>query len=257
VDPFRLLTEGGWGARLRAADGASRDDMAVFGVTPRATGGADRLDWQKPPAIGDGIRLAFINPANKLAGAAYATDMRGGIGLAGETWEFEVSCPRADTVTLTWPDLRGLPREYALLLEDMNSGERRYMRTAPVYTYQATGAPGQPDVRRFRLAVQAQGNAPLTFLDFRIAPVRGKGASVSVRLNAGADLRVEVRAPSGRLLRVLQANAVLPNEDTVIPWDGRAAGGKLISAGTYLLTVTARTPEGAVLRRNMAFTLGR
>jgi hypothetical protein len=257
VDPFRLLTDGGWGVRLQAAAGPARDAMAVFGITPRAKTGVDSLDWQKPPAMGDGIRLAFINPANRMAGAVYATDMRPGIGAAGETWEFEVSCPRTDLVALTWPDLRTLPRGYALFLEDLSSGERRYMRTAPVYSYQATGAPGKPDVRRFRLIAQAQGNTPLSFLDFRIAPVRGKGASVSVRLNATADLRVEVRAPSGRLVRILQANAVMPHEDTVIPWDGRAAGGKLIPAGTYLLTVTARSPEGFVLRRNMAFTMGR
>jgi len=257
VDPFRLLTAGGWGVRLQVAAGQTRDIMSVAGVSPNARTGIDGLDWQKPPVMGDGVRLAFIHPANRIAGAAYATDIRPGIGAAGETWEFEVSCPRTDTVALTWPDLRQAPREYELILEDVVSGQRQYMRTVPVYSYHATGTPGQPDVRRFRLVVQARNIAPLSFLDFRVAPVRGKGASVTVRLSAAADLRLEVRAPSGKLLRVLQANAVIPQRDTVIPWDGLATGGKFVPAGTYLLTVTARTPEGFVLRRNMAFAVER
>ena len=257
VDPFRLLTDGGWGIRLQAAAGLTRDAMAVAGINPRARPGIDGLDWQKPPAMGNGVRVAFINPANRIAGAAYATDIRQALAAGGETWEFEVTTPQTETVTLAWPDLRGLPRGYDLILEDLTSGQRRYMRTTPAYLYNATGVTGMPDVRRFRMTVQPQANAPLSFLDFRIAPVRGKGASVSVRMNATADLRVEVRAPSGRLVRVITANAVMPNEDTVIPWDGRAAGGKLIPTGTYLVTVTARSPEGAVLRRNLTFNMGR
>ncbi|MHB9106129.1 MAG: FlgD immunoglobulin-like domain containing protein [Armatimonadota bacterium] len=256
-DPYRLLTDGGWGIRLQATAGMTRDAMAVAGINPKARGGIDGLDWQKPPAMGSGVRVAFINPANRIAGAAYATDIRPGLAAGGETWEFEVTTPQTETVTLAWPDLRGLPRGYDLILEDLTSGQRRYMRTAPAYQYNATGVAGLADVRRFRMTVQPQITAPLSFLDFRIAPTRGKGASVSVRLNATADLRMEVRAPSGKLVRVITANAVLPQEDTLIPWDGLAAGGKLIPAGTYLFTVTARSPEGAVLRRNMAFTIGR
>jgi len=257
TDPYRLLTDGGWGIRLQATAGQARDAMAVFGITPRASDGVDGLDWQKPPAMGHNIRLAFIHPANRIVGAAYATDMRSSIGAAGDTWEFEVSCPSTEMVTLSWPDLRGLPRGYALILEDETSSRRQYMRTSPAYIYQATGGPDRLDVRRFRLTVQAQTNTPLSFTDLRIAPVRGKGASVAVRLNATADLQLEVRAPSGRLVRVLQANAVVPQEETIIPWDGRATGGKLAPTGTYLLTVTARTPDGFVLRRNLAFIMGR
>jgi len=257
VDPFRMLTEGGWGIRLVAAGTTTRDGMAVAGINPKARGGIDGLDWQKPPALGDGVRLAFINPANRIAGATYATDIRPMLTASGETWEFDVTTPQTETVTLSWPDLRGLPRGYEVILEDMTSGQRRYMRTAPAYLYNATGVPGKADVRRFRMVVQPQASAPLSFVDFRIAPVRGKGASVSIRLNATADLRMEVRTLSGKLVRVISTNTVMPNEDTIIPWDGQAIGGKLIPAGTYLLTVTARSPEGYVLRRNMSITMGR
>lgn len=257
VDPFRMLTEGGWGIRLQATAGSTRDAMAVAGINPKARGGIDGLDWQKPPVMGNGVRVAFVNPVNRMAGAAYATDIRQSLAASGEAWEFEVATPQTETVTLSWPDLRGLPRGYEVILEDLTSGQRRYMRTTPAYQYNATGVAGMADVRRFRMVVQPQANAPLSFLDFRIAPVRGKGASVSIRMNATADLRVEVRAPSGKLVRVLTTNAVMPNEDTIIPWDGSATGGKLIPAGTYLLTVTARSPEGYVLRRNMTVNMGR
>jgi hypothetical protein len=47
------------------------------------------------------------------------------------------------------------------------------------------------------------------------------------------------------------------NEQVTIPWDGRANGGKLLPTGTYLITVTARTADGYVLRRNQPLVLQR
>ena len=256
VDVQRMLTEGGWGVNLQASTGRARDTMAVAGISTRALQGADALDWQKPPAMGDGVRVAFIHPSNRLAGAAYATDIRQSIGMRGETWEFDVTSGTSETVTLSWPDLRLVPPQYHLILEDVLNGKRQYLRTTPTYAYQATGTREQPDVRRFRLVVAPRGTAPLSFLDFVVVPTRGSGTSMIVRLNAAADLRLDVRSPSGKLIRTINVPAPA-NEQVVIPWDGRAAGGKLAPGGTYIVTITARTADGYVVRRNQPLQLSR
>jgi hypothetical protein len=255
-DVQQMLTDGGWGIRLQAANSSSRDTTAVAGISTRAKQGLDGLDWQKPPTLGDGVRVAFIHPASRLAGAAYATDIRQSIVAGGDTWEFEVSSTTTDTVTVSWPDLRGLPRHYQAVVEDLASGERRYLRTTPAYSYRASGTAAQPDVRRFRLTVMPAGTAPLSFLNFSAIPTRGTGVDLVVRLSAAAELKLDVRTPAGKLIRTMNIPAQA-NDQVVINWDGRATGGKLVPAGTYLVTLTARTPEGYVLRRNQALNLGR
>ncbi len=256
-DAMKLLTEGGWGIALRARAGASLDAMAVAGVSTRARQGVNELDWMKPPAFTDGVRLAFIHPARRLAGAVYATDIRPAIGLQGEEWEFEVSSTRQGDVTLSWPDLRGIPAEYQLVLEDEGLNQRRYLRTTPAYSYVATGTSERPDIRRFRLRVTRQSTAPLAFLNMQVVPSRGGGARLQVTMSAETELIMEVRTTSGKLIRVMHVPVPNANEPVLIAWDGRATGGKLVPTGAYLVFLTARTPDGFVIRRTTPMILRR
>ncbi len=257
VDAVKALTEGGWGVRLVAAAGASRDTLAVAGVATRARAEVDALDWQKPPAAGGGVRVAFVHPANRLAGAAYASDIRAAISPQGEQWEFEVSSWQTETVTLSWPDLRAVPSRYQLVLEDLATGEQRHLRTTAVYSFRAAGTPAQPEIRRFRLSVVPRGAVPLSFVSVRALPSRGNGADLFVTLSGAAELNAEIRAISGKLLRVLRVPATRANESLIVSWDGRATGGKLVPSGAYLIILTARTADGYVVRRVQPLELHR
>lgn len=254
---MRLLTDGGWGIALQARTTTARDAMTVLGVTGRARQDVDALDWLKPPAFDNGVRVAFIHPARRIAGAAYATDMRAGVGAQGETWEFEVASRQQGTVTLSWPDLRGLPPQYQATLEDIAAGTRQYMRTTATYQYQSTGTPATPDTRRFRLVVAPRSERPLSFVNLHVRSTRGNGASLQVTMSAPADLTLEVRSLAGKLVRIIRIPASRANEPILIPWDGRGAGGKLVPSGTYMLNLTARTAEGFVIRRNQTMVLRR
>jgi hypothetical protein len=249
VDPMRLLTDGGWGITLQARAIGSSDAMALCGVAAGALPGVDGLDWQKPPAFARGVRLAFVNPGRVQDGARYATDIRGTMGAAGESWTFEVSAPDSGDVTLTWPNLRAVPAGYQVMLEDTATGTRQYMRTTAGYTYQARPNGDVPDVRRFRLVVEPKHDIPVRIMEMRVVQTRGNGVSVQVLASGTATLTLEVRTLTGKLVRTIAVPPSRANESVVIPWDGRGLNGKLAPSGAYMLFLTARTAEGFTIRR--------
>jgi hypothetical protein len=244
-----LLATGGWAMNLQAACHGTRDTATYLGVNTRATRGVDGFDWAKPPSPGAGVRVAFVHPDRRNLGAAYATDLRAEIGALAEQWEFEVRSTYSDAVTLSWPSLTSVPKEYALTLVDVASGQQQYLRTTGAYVYQATGTEAQPDVRRFRLTVAPRSASPLSIVQMEILPTRGAGVSVRVMMNRPADLLLDVRTPTGKLVRTIRVPADRAGQAVVIPWDGRGAANKLVPTGTYIFNLTARTAEGFTIRR--------
>jgi len=248
VDVAQVLGTGGWVLNLQASSSAVRDTAAYLGVSTNAATGT--LNWRKPPATGEGIRLAFITPNARTAGAAYATDIRRDIRPSGEQWEFEVTSSRSDLVTVSWPDLRAAPTSYTLTLQDTTTGNSQYLRTTGAYVYQASGTPAHPDTRRFLLTVAPRTGTPLSFVHVNVIHARGAGVSVQVATNRPADLVLDIRSPVGKLIRTITIPAARATQPIIIPWDGRATGGKLVPSGTYLINLTARTAEGFCIRRS-------
>ncbi|HOS43660.1 MAG TPA: hypothetical protein PK794_08225, partial [Armatimonadota bacterium] len=174
VEMTRLLTDGGWGIALQARTATARDAAAILGVAPGARAGVDGLDWQKPPAMGRAVRLAFVHPARATAGAQYASDIRETVSALGETWDVEVTARETGQVTLLWPNLKAVPPQYQLILEDAVSGARQYMRTSPAYSYLSRGSAEAPETRRFRIIVEPRRDAPLQITRFQVTPTRSR-----------------------------------------------------------------------------------
>jgi len=254
LDALGLLTTGGWGVTMHARTTAAQDNLLVLGVTTTPSAG---LNWRKPPAMNENIRAAFIQPQHVADGAVYATDIRDTLHPSGETWEFEVSSKQTDTVLLSWPDMSRMPAGYQLVLEDEVSGQRQYLRTTPAYQYHARGTATTPDTRRFRVLATKNGIMPVSILQCQVLHSRGLGANIQLVLSAPADLTLEIRTPTGKLIRTMSQFVDNANAPVIIPWDGHGLGGKLMPTGAYLLTVTARTAENYVIRRSAGVWLGR
>ncbi len=244
-----LLTGSGWTVNLLAATHGARDTATYLGVNKNAAQGLDGLDWAKPPSHGSGVRVAFIHPDKRALGAAYATDIRQTIGTQGEQWEFEVRSTYTDEVTLSWPSLVTVPKDYTLLLTDETTNTQAYLRTTGAYVYKASGTTAQPDVRRFRVTVASRSASPLSIVRMDLLPTRGTGVSVRVTMNRPADLILDVRTPTGKLVRTIRIPADRAGQATVIPWDGRGTTNKLVPSGTYIFYLTASTVDGFCIRR--------
>ena len=252
-----LFSSGGWAVPLHACTSSAQDNMAYLGVNSNVRSGVNGLDWVKPPAMGDGIHLAFINPSRSVAGPIYATDIRSNISPSGESWEFAVTCTQSDQVSLSWPNLRAVPSQYQLCLQDEASNATLYLRTSSVYQYQAKGTTAQPDVRRFRVTVTPSSNSSQLTISMMVLPTRNGGICVQVTPSAPANLTIEVRSPTGVLLRTISKTATLANQPVLLTWDGHAMSGKLTPSGTYIINLTAQTADGYSIRQTQPALLRR
>ena len=248
---------------MRAATVSAQDTSAFLGINSGVKAGVNGLDWLKPPAFGSGgaVRLAFINPANRGAGAVYASDIRSSISPTGETWEFVVSSTQTGKVTLSWPSLNtaAAPAHYQLILVDEVSGTNIYPRTASAYQYQANGSSTVPDVHRFLFTIAPQTPSSQLSVTMQVIPTRGNGGvSVQATPNMAANLTLEVRSVTGRLLRTITQAATTANVPVTFGWNGRTTSNKLVSTtGTFFLTLTAETPDGYIIRQMQPVSMGR
>lgn len=246
VDPISLLTDGGWGMWLQASTTHARDTMAYLGVSSKEQNIVNNLCWKKPPAMGNGVSVAFILPSKQSEGACYATDIRRNTGIAQEEWEFTVTCCEQDTVSLTWPNLRSIPGQYDVTLKDLTTGVCQLLRTTPEYSFLSVTATDHPDVRYFSLTITSRSARPPLIIQMGMSPVNGKlpGSSIRFQLSLTADVTAEVRTITGKLLRTIQLPATRAGEMVSIPWDNRN-----YAAAAYLVMLTARTSEGQVARQ--------
>ena len=187
-----------------------------------------------PPPPGPHVDLYLLDPKTPDARAAGSIRAQSAQGLS---WDLAVECsvPNAE-VTVSVPDLSRLPRGYYAILEDLDAGARRFLRTAPTYRYN-TGPTAA--TRRFRLTVSAQAQGLLTITSVTASPTRGGGTEFSFALSQAASVDCDIVNIAGRRLSRLRQQQPLPAGTNHILWDGRTDLGTLAPAGTYLLNLRA------------------
>ena len=234
---------GGWQVRISARTDQGADIDNLLGVGESQVG-----EVAEPPAGPSEVNLCFAAGTERPR----AVDLRApGEELA---WDFTVRCPRPDAeVELTWPDLAQLPRRVRLLLTDLDSGARRYLRTTSRYTYNTGPAPGP---RHFRVdAVDGARQLAVTGLSARPA---GGAYQIVYSLSQPAAVDVEIRNIAGvPVCRVLDGRLQSVGEN-VATWSGLSAGGVSVPSGRYLVVVRATNPEdGQTVRRAATVQVGR
>ena len=236
-----------WQLHLVASAPGMLDTANYLGVSPDASTGHDvGADVPEPPLLTDGISLYFPHSDWGRASGRYAQDMQAR-GAGAKTWKFEVACSaRKGEVSLSWPELNAsVPGELALRLEDLDSGRTVYMRTVTSYAY----TPGRAGVRHFRLAAGPAGAGGLRIVSMNAAQTRGGQVVITYQLSAPASVSAEIVNIAGRPVRALVAGREAPTGQNTLVWDGRNGGGVAAPAGTYLLHLTARSPDGEAVKR--------
>jgi uncharacterized repeat protein (TIGR01451 family) len=221
----RVRPAEGWQVRLAASTATGEDGCNWFGV------GTSTRDIAQPPAPPEPtVELSFPG------GRAFAVSATAG------PWRFTVTTPApGETVTLSWPDLTGLPADVGLVLVDEGSGERRYLRTCASYSF---SLPAESRTASFRIETATRG--ALRLLALAAAPAgRGVGVAVNYRLTAPASVRAEVRTPTGRLIRCLPPTRAAAG---ALLWDGRTAEGARLGRGLVLITLIAEGADGQTVR---------
>ena len=122
-------------------------------------------------------------------------------------------------------------------LEDTASGRRTYMRTSGSYTYTSqTGG-----VRELTITVRPRAETTLGLT----AATRsvGGGLEVAYTLSNAAAVDVEIRNIAGRVIRRLANGRAAEEGHNTLMWNGLSEIGTAVPNGTYIVQVTARSPE--------------
>ncbi len=238
--PALVLSAGDYILPLQATTSGCADTCAAAGVIKAADTlpGAGRLI--NPPAAGAGVDLYFLGGD----GAKLAYDIRS--KAAGtETWDFEVLADIGDVpVSISLPDVSGVPLDKQITLIDTTTGRRIYVRTTQLYTYQAED--GQP--RRFTLEIAPRSVGSLNISATSAAMSRGGQVAVTYALSQPAGVSISVMNIGGREVKQLTAGKAAASGVNTEIWDLTNSHGAGVPAGRYLLSIIATTDTGQQAR---------
>jgi hypothetical protein len=241
---------GGWRLTLEAQSGDLKD-RAYIGVSRSATPGYDPThDLLKPPPVGtDYVYISLPRLNWGAQSGAYGVDIQPATRSA--SWEFtvETSQPNRE-VTLRWPDAQQLPRAANLVLVNLETGERRYLRTTSAYTFR-TNASG---VSRFRIEM-ASSNGLLRIQQVRVQSGRGAQHTIAFQLTGDATVQVNILS-GGKVVRQLLNQATRSGVQQA-SWDGRDQSGIALPPGTYTVEIRAVSEDGQVARATAPLVLTR
>ena len=229
---------GEWSVELAASCGDLRDDCNVIGAA------ASAFQLAEPPVVtrsdGGYLSLSLTPSAETRADQQplrLAADVRAAVGQRA-AWEAVVRTNRQnEVVTVQWPALGEVPRQYRLYVTDTETGKRQAMRTTASYSFRAN-ATGTTE-RRLLVEAETGAQSRLQISNVTAQPgSRGIGASLAYTLSQEAACRISVRSAAGRTVRVLgpQQNRAGLN---LVQWDGRSAAGQALPRGAYLVEIVA------------------
>ena len=245
-----LSEAGGWRLTLEVQSGDLKD-RAYIGVSRSATPGYDTAhDLLKPPPVGaDYVHISLPRLNWGAQSGVYGVDIQPATRSA--SWEFivESSQPNRE-VTLHWPDAQQLPRAANLVLVNLETGERRYLRTSGAYTFR-TNASG---VSRFRLEMASSGGL-LRIQQVQVQSGRGAQHTVAFQLTGDATVQVNILS-GGKVVRQLLNQATRSGVQQA-SWDGRDQSGIALPPGTYTVEIRAVSEDGQVARATAPLVLTR
>lgn len=229
-----------WEVPINAADLATNQKATVIlGALENATNQTDfGRDIAAPPMAPGGLSLTSRSGWN---GEALLRDYRPLADGTDYRWEVSVTGTPGSQVVVSWPKLTGLPRNYLLTLHDQVTGEDRYMRTSANYTV-TLGA----QERERQLVITA---TPGDLGSLRVVNLQGQrtransGAAITCQVTQAANVTVEIRTLSGRLVKRFPVTAFTQGLVS-LNWDGADSRGRRVPRGAYLCHVLAETLTG-------------
>lgn len=238
-----------WSLQVVAQAGGFRDSDNYLGVAPQDRGLDMRYDLDEPPLARsfaeDDVTVYFQASNPDGSARMLAADFRASLG-ANQTWNMVVDTTLLNSeVTLSWPDLRSLPRSFTAVLEDVATGKTVAMRSTSHYAFNS-GESAVP--RRFRITVRNESAATNPTPQVLGVDSLARGVTVSYRLVTDADLRISVLNQAGRVVRTLIADEHRSAGVHSETWDGRDDGGRAVPAGEYRIEFRAATADGAIGR---------
>jgi hypothetical protein len=245
-----------WKLPLRATAGGLNCTTAYVAAAQDATDGPDSVyDIAAPPAFGNYVQVRFPHDDWGAQAGSYVCDVRPTVQQQ-QTWKMRVESTVADApVTLSWPDLTGLPGDLRPVLVDEDTGKRTYMRTTQGVTIPA--AAGQPAARNFRIELLPAMQTATPQVVSLTAARTGVGVGIVYTLSADAQVSARMLNIAGRPVRSLVSDSAQPAGTNTLVWNLRSDQNSPVPGGMYLLEMSLATPEGQSSRFVRSVMVGR
>jgi len=236
-----------WKVRLLADAEGCVDHATWIGASSTATKGYDpAFDVPEPPSVrhitGREVSVYFPRTDLGVDSGRYTADVRGRIREA-ESWDAVVQAYGVSgDVTLSWPDMRSLPRYYTATLTDLDTGRQVNMRTAENYAF----TPDETGLRNVRVTIRyAQAGGGLVIEN--TGQTRGL-STVTYRAVSDATVDVKVLNAAGRIIRRLVEGEVRAAGRHTETWDGHDDRGVMVPDGYYTFEVQGVFGDGTTTR---------
>jgi len=244
-----------WQLQIIASAGGDLDPSNYIGIASHATSGYDPgLDVTEPPSVGGAVQCYQPRADWDEYSGNYARDIRSTVA-GSQTWDVEVSCQldRAP-VKLTWPELNSVvPGAVKFMLEDVDTGQQVYMRTATGYSFTSPEGGG---VRHLRITAYDDSVTSLTLTGVSAQAMSPSGGAViTYSLSKPATVAAEICNISGVIIKGLGERSSSGNQVEMVLWDGRSDHGTKVPAGRYLARITARAADGQTVQAIRPFAI--
>jgi len=232
-----------WSVRLIASSKGSVDGGNFFGVKMGSSDGYDLKDLQKPPAVSGAVGLNFVRSEWGSRAAAYAQDIQSANG-GRKVWNVVVTSPAPNTdVTVSWPDIARVPRNYELTITDVATGTKSLMRQSTNMRVN-TGTNGS---RAFQIIAEPRSGASTLVIRGSVSAPSSRAAiaRIAVTGSVEATYTIKIRSSSGVVVRNLTSGrAASANTEASYVWDLKDNRGSSLPPGVYQVAVTGTTPDG-------------
>ena len=246
---------GAWAIKLEARTKDLHDSNNIIGVTSGSNSVKASSRAPKPPKPAPYVSIGMVGLDEQ--GTQYSQVLQSTGGT--KTWDVVVNSDQTDAdVSVTWPAIQPLPKTYRLTMTDKATGQTVDMRQNASYTFN-TGR--NAATRNFVItATPASANTRVTFSNIYVNPGGGRGQDVfEIGYTVSQEVKVEVSilTLSGRAVANIGGTRAASTGDNRVVWNGKDAGGKPVSAGTYALQFRAVTSDGSVTRETRPFVVTR
>jgi len=232
----------GWTLQITASAAGVSDVHNYLGMSPTSKDGVDARDILKPPAVAGRVSVAFVGTED---GAAYAQDVRAASAGRRE-WRLNVVSARPnEDVTLSWPGMASVPRQWELFVSDPATGQRHRMRQVSSLRVNT----GSTATRSLTIVAEPRGQGAFRITSAMVVSRGAGSATVAFSASQTADVAVRVLRGNGEVVRTLTTRAVSAGAEQRLTWDYRDVRGVSIPSGTYLIEVKGVASDGQTDRR--------
>lgn len=225
-----------WAIQVNASSNSGRDNTLWLGVSKDARNDFDRLDLPKVPAPPNSIQVSSFLRSGRSE-LPLSIDLRP--PQSKIVWTLELLNPAGGEVKLQFEGLAQVPQSTMLLLYDPETNQQWSLRSVSSVTISTQ--PQQP--KRLQVIALQTDQLPLRVQGLKVTPLRGRGAQIQFTVTMPAQVQVQIRSLTGRVIWEMSEQVANGRLCSVF-WNGRSKSDEALPSGVYTVIVRAITENG-------------